>query len=104
MPFQIDHIIARKHAGATTADNLALSCFYCNSHKGPNIAGLDPITRELTRLFHPRTDTWSEHFQWQGPVLSALTAIGRTTVAVLAMNRPEYVALRQALLDEGVCR
>lgn len=32
-PFQIDHIIAIKHRGKTTPENLALSCFYCNSHK-----------------------------------------------------------------------
>ena len=42
LPFQIDHIIAEKHGGVTHADNLALSCYYCNSFKGPNIAGIDP--------------------------------------------------------------
>ena len=26
-PFQIDHIVAKKHGGASTADNLALSCY-----------------------------------------------------------------------------
>jgi len=34
-PFQIDHIIARKHGGETVAANLALSCYFCNSYKGP---------------------------------------------------------------------
>lgn len=38
-PFQIDHIIAEKHGGPTIADNLAWSCYYCNTYKGPNIAG-----------------------------------------------------------------
>jgi len=51
--FEIDHIVARKHGGGTALENLALSCFYCNSLKGPNIAGLDPDTRELSRLYHP---------------------------------------------------
>ena len=32
------HIIAKKHGGAIESSNLALSCFYCNSAKGPNIA------------------------------------------------------------------
>lgn len=27
-PFEIDHIIARKHDGPTVARNLALSCFW----------------------------------------------------------------------------
>lgn len=35
---EIDHIVARKHGG-TGVGNLALSCFPCNNHKGPNIAG-----------------------------------------------------------------
>jgi 5-methylcytosine-specific restriction endonuclease McrA len=30
VPFEIDHIIARKHRGPTTAGNLAVSCYYCN--------------------------------------------------------------------------
>lgn len=53
-PFQIDHIIARKHGGETIATNLALSCYSCNSYKGPNIASLDPDSGRLVRLFHPR--------------------------------------------------
>ena len=39
-PFEIDHIIAEKHKGPTAADNLCLSCFYCNSFKGSDISGL----------------------------------------------------------------
>jgi hypothetical protein len=34
IPFEIDHIIAQKHGGATDATNLALACFYCNSFQG----------------------------------------------------------------------
>ena len=58
-PFQhvVDHVIARQHGGATTEANLALCCGRCNLHKGPNIAGLDPVTGQLTRLFHPREDS-----------------------------------------------
>jgi hypothetical protein len=64
LPFCVDHIIAQQHAGPTIESNLALSCFSCNTHKGPNIAGLDPDNGRLTRLFHPRTDSWStaQHF------------------------------------------
>ena len=50
---EIDHVIARKHGGPTVAANLALACFPCNNHKGPNLAGLDPRTRKLTQLFNP---------------------------------------------------
>src|SRR5439155_7190530 len=31
VPFQIDHIIAEKHGGRTTFENLALSWFFCNT-------------------------------------------------------------------------
>jgi 5-methylcytosine-specific restriction endonuclease McrA len=58
LTFPIDHVIARQHHGPTIESNLALACGFCNRHKGPNIAGLDPQTRQLTRLFHPRRDSW----------------------------------------------
>jgi hypothetical protein len=69
-------------------------------HKGPNLAGLDPTTKRLTRLFNPRKHRWSRHFRWEGPVLVGKTAIGRTTDEVLAMNDPVRVALRQELMDQ----
>ena len=53
-PFEIDHIIARKHRGPTAAGNLAESCYYCNVYKGPNLTGRDPATGKVTRLYHPR--------------------------------------------------
>jgi hypothetical protein len=102
LPYQIDHIIARKHRGMSTQDNLALACFYCNTHKGPNIAGINRSTGEVVRLFHPRRDAWPDHFYWEGARLRGLTDIGRVTIDVLCINDPEYVAVRQALIDEGV--
>jgi hypothetical protein len=53
LPFQIDHIIAEKHGGQAVESNLALACAHCNRFKGPNIAGLDPESREIVRLFNP---------------------------------------------------
>jgi 5-methylcytosine-specific restriction endonuclease McrA len=63
VPFPIDHIIARQHGGSTTLDNLALSCLHDNTHKGPNIAGIDPVSRRISRLFNPRRDRWVRHFE-----------------------------------------
>ena len=74
----------------------------CNSYKGPNIAGLDPEGGALTRLFRPRTDVWQEHFEWRGPVLRGLTAIGRTTIDVLQINAPERVEHRRLLMEAQV--
>jgi 5-methylcytosine-specific restriction endonuclease McrA len=54
LTFEVDHIIATCHGGPTRASNLALTCFYCNRYKGPNIAGMDPVSKKLSPLFHPR--------------------------------------------------
>jgi HNH endonuclease len=74
IPFEIDHIIARKHNGPTTEDNFALSCFYCNSAKGTNIAGIDPESGIIVRLFHPRRDCWEAHSAWNGAFLRGVTS------------------------------
>jgi len=101
-PFQIDHVIARQHGGLEELENLALACVHCNRFKGPNIAGIDPTSREIVRLFHPRRDIWSEHFRWDGPRLQAISQIGRMTIALLLVNDPEVIAVRNALQEEGV--
>jgi hypothetical protein len=102
LPFEIDHVIARQHGGPTSANNLALACFAGNHHKGPNLSGIDPKTRKVTRLFHPRRHKWQRHFRWEGAVLVGRTPIGRATVRVLAINLSYRVALRQALIEEGL--
>jgi hypothetical protein len=99
--FPIDHVIARQHGGLTILGNLAHSCLHCNSHKGPNIAGIDPLAGKLTKLFNPRRHKWRKHFRWDGPCLVGRTAVGRTTIAVLALNDPEAVEVRAALIEEG---
>jgi len=100
--FQVDHVVAEKHGGATASENLCWACFRCNSHKGPNLAGLDEQTGEMARLFNPRADAWSVHFRWTGPKLLGKTAIGRTTINVLCINRIDTVLLRRSLMAEGV--
>ena len=94
LSFHVEHIIPRQHGGATLEGNLALSCPHCNLHKGPNLTGMDPDTGEVTRLFHPRLDTWNEHFRLDSGQVIGLTAVGRTTVWLLKMNEDEQVALR----------
>jgi hypothetical protein len=101
-PFQIDHVIARQHEGSSEIGNLAFACFHCNRHKGRHIAGIDPVTRDVVRLFHPRTDVWDHYFRLDGPPLVGSTATGCATVQVLAMNDSEFVKAREALIAEGV--
>ena len=40
--FEIEHIIAEKHGGATVQSNLALACPFCNRFKGTDLGSLDP--------------------------------------------------------------
>jgi hypothetical protein len=95
--FEPDHIRPEKFGGSASDDNLAWSCLSCNRHKGPLVGGHDPDSLELVRLFHPRQDTWEDHFAYDSPYIVGLTAIGRTTVWALGMNSGEYVELRQTL-------
>jgi hypothetical protein len=100
--FEIEHIIARQHGGPTIAGNLALACFSCNKRKGPNLSGIDSATGRIVSLFNPRRHKWSRHFRSQGALLVGRTPIGRATIAVLGINMPLRVRLRQELIDEGV--
>ena len=101
VPFEVDHVIARKHGGGDDPQNTCLACFYCNSYKGPNIAGIDHESGAVVRLF--------TRGGIAGPVTSAGTARcssgrparGRATIAVLQINEPRFVAVRRALIDEG---
>jgi hypothetical protein len=102
IPFEIDHIIARKHRGPTVASNLALTCWYCNSFKGSDITSIDPKTKRITRIFHPRRHKWAWHFRYEGPVLIGRTAIGRTTVQMLQINNEDALTLRESLIAEGL--
>ncbi len=101
LPHHVDHVVARKHEGPDTEDNLALACVNCSLAKGSNIAGLDSRTGQVTPLFHPRTQRWGDHFRWHGPQIVGRTSIVRATVAVLNMNRPDRVALREMIIAEG---
>ena len=101
-PFEIDHIISRKHGGPTVATNLALSCFPCNSFKGSDIGGREARTGKLTPLFNPRRHKWARHFRWQGAYLIGRSPVGRVTVGVLKINDPFRVELREELIEEGL--
>lgn len=101
LTFWIDHIVARQHAGSDDLENLALACGVCNRRKGPNLGGVDPVTRQRAWLFNPRTDVWQQHFEWREVRIAGTTSVGRATVAVLAMNHPVQLVVRAALLSEG---
>ena len=92
----VEHIVPKIHGGNDDLDNLALACIDCNLHKGTNLTGIDPETNEITQLFHPRRQSWADHFEWQGIYLTGKTATGRTTSRVLNINSEDQVALRSS--------
>lgn len=74
----------------------------CNAYKGANVAGLDPYTGEATLLFHPRRQSWKEHFVLNADgSLAGITPEGRATVFVLRMNVDYRIARRQKLILLG---
>lgn len=102
-PFAVEHIIPRFAGGKTELDNLALSCFGCNSHKYTKTHAIDPETGEQVSLFHPRKQSWAEHFRWNDDLTRIIgkTAIGRATIEALYLNRVELVSLRRILHAVG---
>ena len=98
----IEHIIARQHLGGDELTNLCLACIHCNSHKGPNLTGIDPDTGAIVKLFNPRQDRWADHFALRGALIIGRTPIGRTTVYVLAMNARHRLNVRAELIALGL--
>ena len=92
-----DHIIAEKHGGETTYENLAWACFDCNRYKGSDIASRDLSTGTLEPLFDPRSNHWGEHFELSDGRIIALTAIGRVTERLLKFNLMDRVEIRRLL-------
>jgi len=101
-PHQPDHIIAVKHRGPTESANLAWTCTLCNRHKGSDLASIDVNTGRIVRLFHPRRDQWSRHFRLNRGRILARTAVGRVTIFLLQVNRPDRVQIRRVLHDLGL--
>jgi hypothetical protein len=99
VPFHIEHIVARQHGGKSLLENLALACHRCNLHKGTNLSGVDLETGQVTPLFDPRRDNWSDHFKVQDGMIIGLTATGRTTANLLQMNTQDRIELRRMFMD-----
>lgn len=95
---EVDHIISIKHGGATTPENLALACTFCNRNKGSDVGSIDE-NGEFFRLFNPRIERWADHFEVaeDGVTLLPRTQIAAVTARLLQMNSPERRLEREAL-------
>ena len=102
-PMVVDHVVPSSKGGSTEFDNLCFACHRCNEFKGATTALEDPLSGEMSPLFHPRRQTWAEHFTWDatGIRLLGLTAVGRVTVIALNMNNEVILDARQNWVSVG---
>ncbi len=101
--FSVEHIVPCSRGGTDDLDNLGLACQRCNNHKFTATQAPDPLTGEMASFFHPREQSWHEHFLWSHEYLfiRGLTPTGRATVERLQLNRSSLVNLRRVLVSAG---
>jgi hypothetical protein len=100
---EIEHIMPKSAGGLDEEDNLWLACRPCNSYKGTQFQARDPMTKRNVKLFNPRKQKWSRHFEWinNGTHILGITATGRATVLALQLNNSYSVIVRKAWVSVG---
>ncbi len=100
---EIEHIIPLARGGSNKEENIWLACHTCNLYKGSKTYGRDPLTGRRVRLFNPRRQKWSRHFQWSrdGTLIEGKTICGRATVLALNMNNLISVKVRRNWVKAG---
>jgi HNH endonuclease len=100
---EIDHIIPKARGGSDEEANLWLACRMCNSFKGTQMTARDPLRGRRVRLFNPRRQRWSRHFQWSedGTRILGRTSCGRATVIALQLNHVIAVMVRREWVAAG---
>lgn len=100
---QVDHVWPIAKGGSDEEENLCLACELCNQYKWTQTHGIDPLTGLQTRLFHPRRQSWSDHFRWNeaGDEIEGLTVCGRATVLALRLNNDLAVTVRRNWIKAG---
>ncbi len=85
---EIEHIVPLAKSGTDNESNLWLACPICNRHKSDKITAVDPETGDKVRLFNPRSQVWSDHFEWSNDGIRIIgkTPTGRATVAGLHLS------------------
>ncbi len=94
--FHVEHVLPRSAGGSDDADNLALACPSCNLHKSDRTAVPQSGSSEPIALFNPRSDLWSDHFEWDEYAIAGKTPIGIATIDALRLNDERRQKIRQA--------
>ncbi|MGB8698432.1 MAG: HNH endonuclease [Thermosynechococcaceae cyanobacterium] len=100
---QIDHIEPFVLGGEDREENLCLACELCNQYKWTQTEAVDPKTGQTIALFHPRQQTWSEHFAWSFDNVTILgrTGCGRATIEALKLNNAIALTVRRNWVRAG---
>ena len=98
---EMDHIVPSAAGGTDDEENLWLACRLCNQYKGTQVYARDPQTGRRVRLFNPRRQSWSRHFEWDGPHVIGRTACGRATIHALQLNNDSAVKVRVNWMAAG---
>jgi hypothetical protein len=93
--FHVEHIVPRSKGGAIELENLALACPACNLHKADRVEAFDHESRANVSLYHPRFDSWNDHFAFVGFEVTAKTDIGRATLQALDFNHERRMRIRE---------
>lgn len=93
--FHVDHVVPQVAGGPSIAANLALACIHCSLRKGARRTATDPKSGKTVPLFNPRLAPWTSHFRWKNVIIIGKTPVGRATVAVLRLNGPEHLVIRE---------
>jgi len=95
----MDHIYPEAQGGSSELSNLAFCCENCNGGKADKTHAVDHVTGEVCALFHPRKQSWEDHFDWTtGEVhVIGLTPVGRATLEALQLNNQAVVNMRLLL-------
>ena len=98
-----DHILPQSRGGTTSFENVCLACRSCNEFKSDQVEAIDPLIGERVSLFHPRQQSWHEHFTWSedGTRVEGLSAMGRATVLALQLNHTTIVVARRRWVASG---
>jgi hypothetical protein len=102
-PFSAEHINPVGEGGDDDLENLAWACLGCNFLKHDFTTAVDLLTGTIVRLFNPRKDKWTDHFEWNEDftLMIGLTPIGRATIKRLDLNRQGLVNYRKILVAAG---
>jgi hypothetical protein len=104
LPFEVEHVAPWPAGGSDDDANLALACRSCNLYKSVHVSVTDDVTGKEARLFDPRREAWSDHFEADAVTgeIVPRTASGRVTVTVLRLNGPLQIEARRQWMRLGL--